>query len=147
VRPRNNDDRAWRLLGLAWAGNDKDSTRKGIRELLATQRSDGGWADLDTTESTPYATGRALVALHTAGMSASEAAYERGIRFLLNTQLEDGSWYVKTRALAFQPYFDAEFPHGFDQWISAAGSGWATIALALSSPPASPPTSAAAQIR
>jgi hypothetical protein len=38
--------------------------------------------------------------------------------------------------MAFQPYFDAGFPHGFDQWISAAGSSWATMALALASPPA-----------
>ena len=143
---RNNDDRVWRLLGLAWAGTDKDAVQKAVRELLATQRSDGGWADLDTMESTPYATGRALVALHTAGILTSDAAYERGTRFLLNTQQEDGSWYVKTRALAFQPYFDAEFPHGFDQWISAAGSGWATIALSLASP-ASPPTTAASRIR
>jgi hypothetical protein len=28
-----------------------------------------------------------------------------------------------------QPYFDAGFPHGFDQWISAAGTNWATLAL------------------
>jgi hypothetical protein len=31
--------------------------------------------------------------------------------------------------MAFQPYFDAGFPHGFDQWISAAGTSWATVAL------------------
>jgi hypothetical protein len=52
----------------------------------------------------------------------------------LNTQQEDGSWYVKTRALALQPYFDAGFSHGFDQYISAAGSNWATMALTLASP-------------
>ena len=43
-------------------------------------------------------------------------------------QLEDGSWYVKTRALGFQPYFDNGFPHGVDQWISGAATGWATMA-------------------
>ena len=31
--------------------------------------------------------------------------------------------------MAFQPHFDAGFPHGFDQWISAVGSSWATLAL------------------
>lgn len=134
ARPRNNDDRGWRLLGLAWAGKDKSATQAAMRELLATQRADGGWSDLESMESGAYATGKALVALQGAGLAVSDAAYERGVQYLLKTQQEDGSWYVKTRAMAFQPYFDAGFSHGFDQWISAAGSGWATMALSMASP-------------
>jgi len=56
-------------------------------------------------------------------------AFQRGIRYLLTSQLEDGSWYVRSRAPAFQPYFDSDFPHGTDQFISAAASNWATMAL------------------
>jgi squalene cyclase len=130
AQPRTNEDRSWRLLGLAWAGNHKSAMQKAMRELLAVQRSDGGWSDLELMESSAFATGKALVALHTAGMPASDSAYERGVQFLLKAQQEDGSWYVKTRALGFQPFFDAEFPHGYDQWISAAGTSWATMALA-----------------
>jgi ankyrin repeat protein len=130
----NNDDRGWRLLGLSWAGKDKDAAQKAMREVLAAQRVDGGWSDLDSMESSAYATGKTLVALQTAGLPVSDAAYERGVRFLLSTQQEDGSWYVRSRAMAFQPYFDAGFPHGFDQWISAAGTSWATMALSLASP-------------
>jgi ankyrin repeat protein len=130
----NNDDRGYRLLGLAWAGKDKDATQKAMRELLATQRPDGGWSDLESMESSAFATGKSLFALQTAGLPVSDAAYRRGVQFLLNTQQEDGSWYVRTRAMAFQPYFDAGFPHGFDQWISAAGTSWATLALSLASP-------------
>jgi hypothetical protein len=48
--------------------------------------------------------------------------------------MADGSWYVKTRALAFQPYFETGFPHGVHQSISAAATSWATMALILSSP-------------
>ena len=136
ARPKNNDDRGWRVLGLAWAGTDKNATQKAMRELLAVQRADGGWSDLDSMESSAYATGKALFALETAGLSASDAAYQRAVRFLLSTQQEDGSWYVKTRAMAFQPYFDAGFPHGFDQWVSAAGTSWATLALSMASSPA-----------
>jgi ankyrin repeat protein len=131
----NNDDRSFRLLGLAWAGKDKDAAQKAMRQLLATQRPDGGWSDLESMESTAYATGKSLFALQTAGLPPSDAAYQRAVRYLLNTQQEDGSWYVRTRAMAFQPYFDAGFPHGFDQWISAAGTSWATMALSLASPP------------
>jgi len=130
----NNEDRINRLLGLAWANLDKDATRKAMQELLARQRSDGGWSDLDSMESSAYESARSLYALQIAGLPASDAAYRRAIQFLLKTQLEDGSWHVKTRALAIQPYFDAGFPHGFDQWISAAATSWATYALAQSAP-------------
>jgi len=130
----NNEDRSARLLGLVWAGKDRDATQKAMRELLAKQRPDGGWSDLDSMESSAYATGRSLFALQTADLPASDGAYQRAVKFLLNTQQEDGSWYVKSRAMALQPYFDAGFPHGFDQWISAAGTSWATLALSLASP-------------
>jgi len=133
ARSRNNDDRGWRVLGLAWAGK-KDAAQKAVEELLATQRADGGWSDLDSMESGVYATGKSLYALQIAGVPASDKAYARGVQYLLKSQEEDGSWFVKTRAMAFQPYFDAGFPHAFDQWISAAGSSWATLALLPASP-------------
>src|SRR5205823_2476927 len=99
------------------------------------QKPDGSWSDLDSMEGSAYATGKSLYALQTAGLPASDAACQRAVKYLLNTQLEDGSWLVKTRAMAFQPYFDAGFPHGFDQWMSAAGSSWATLALSQALPP------------
>jgi ankyrin repeat protein len=136
AKSTNNDDRSYRLLGLAWYGKDKDATQKAMRELLAKQGPDGGWSDLESMESSAYATGKSLYALQTAGLPASDAAYGRAVKYLLSTQQEDGSWYVKTRAMALQPYFDAGFPHGFDQWISAAGTSWAT--MALSQAPQSP---------
>jgi ankyrin repeat protein len=132
AKSTNNEDRSYRLLGLAWYGKDNDSTQKAMRELLAKQRPDGGWSDLDSMESSAYATGRSLHALQTAGLPSSDPAYGRGVKYLLSTQQEDGSWYVRTRAMALQPFFDAGFPHGFDQWISAAGTSWATIALSQS---------------
>jgi ankyrin repeat protein len=112
TEPRTNEDRIRRLLGLGWARQDKDATRKAVREVLALQRPDGGWSDFPSMESHAYTTGETLVALHTAGVPVSDAAYQRGVQFLLKTQLEDGSWYVPTRALGFQPYFDSGFPHG-----------------------------------
>ena len=78
---------------------------------------------------TPHATGLTLVALHEAGMSPADAVYKRGVAFLLSTQLADGSWYAPTRSVPIQPYFDAGFPHGHDQWISTAATSWATMAL------------------
>jgi ankyrin repeat protein len=134
ARSATNEDRIARVLGLVWADRDKDATQIAVRELLATQRADGGWSDLDSLESSAYSTGRSLVALQSAQLPASDAAYQRAVKYLLNTQQADGSWYVKTRAMALQPYFDAGFPHGFDQWISAAGTNWATLALSQALP-------------
>jgi ankyrin repeat protein len=131
---RTTDALSFRLLGLAWAGKDKAATRKAMQALLAAQRADGGWADLAPMSSGAYATGQALVALHTAGLPVTDSAYQRGVQFLLNTQLEDGSWYAQSRSLGFQPHFENGFPNGTDQWISSAATNWATMALALASP-------------
>ena len=67
----------------------------------------------------------------TGALKPTSPVYEKGVRFLLGSQLEDGSWYVRTRAIPVQPYFDSEFPHGQDQFISAAATNWATMALAV----------------
>ncbi len=136
AKSNNNDDRSWRLAGLAWAGTNKAATEKALKELLANQKPDGGWSDLPSMESSAYATGKSLVALHIGGLPVSDAAYKRGVKWLLNQQQEDGSWYVQTRALGFQPSFDAGFPHGRDQWISAAATNWAAMALTFGLPDA-----------
>ena len=64
-----------------------------------------------------------------ATLAVNDPAYKRGVEFLMSTQLEDGSWYVKIRAIPFQPHFERGFPHGHDQWISAAATNWAAMAL------------------
>ena len=140
-KPLNTDDMGWRLIGLAWAAKDKAATKQALKELLAIQRPDGGWSDLPSMPTSAYATGKALVALHTAGLATSSPAYQRGIKYLLSTQQPDGSWFVKTRAQGFQPHFDGEFPYEFDQWISTAGSAWSALALTLAEP--AKPTTAA----
>ena len=130
----NNDDKSWKVAGLAWAGTNKLATQRAVRDLMASQKSDGGWSDLPSMESTAYATGKSLVALRLAGVAVSDKNYRRGVEWLLSNQQKDGSWYVQTRAMAFQPAFDAGFPHGHSQWISAAATNWAALALAMSLP-------------
>ena len=141
-RPRTNYDLAWRLRGLVWGGKNKDAILNARNALLAVQRSDGGWSDLPSMESGAYTTGLAMIALQSSGLPVSDQAYQRGVRYLLSTQGEDGSWHVRTRAAGFQPYFDNGFPHGVDQWISAASTGLATMALTLAAPPARARTAA-----
>jgi hypothetical protein len=101
---------------------------------MALQKADGGWSQIPSLNSDAYATGQALAALAEAGgLSVSGSVYQRGARFLLESQLDDGSWYVRSRVIPIQPYFESGFPHGRDQFISAAATNWATMALALSS--------------
>jgi ankyrin repeat protein len=133
AQPKTTEDHVFRLLGLGWARGNKETAQKAARALMALQRPDGGWAQLPTLASDAYATGQALTALAEAGgLAVTDRAYQRGVQSLLNTQLADGSWYVTTRAIPGQPYFDSEFPHGHDQFISAAATNWATMALARS---------------
>lgn len=134
----DNEDRVFRLLGLSAAGAPSSVIASATEELAGKQCDDGGWAQLDSgepteaTQSDAYATGTALVALHQAGgMPTTDERYQRGLRYLLEHQLPDGSWYVKSRSKPFQAYFETGFPHGNDQFISAAASAWATTALAL----------------
>jgi Squalene-hopene cyclase C-terminal domain len=127
------EERTFQLQGLGWAQADRKDIARYVAVLMAEQRPDGGWAQLPGLESDAYATGQALVALHQAGgLSATSPAYRKGVQFLLNSQFQDGSWLVKTRAIPIQPYFESGFPHGKDQFISAAGTAWATSALILS---------------
>jgi ankyrin repeat protein len=130
--PRVTEDRAFQLLGMHWTDTPKATIAEAGRALVAEQRADGGWAQIPTLDSDAYATGQALVALVESGaIDTRNQAYRRGVDFLLRTQLADGSWFVRSRAIGFQPLFNADFPHGPDAFISAAASNWAAWALAL----------------
>lgn len=130
--PSTTQDQAFHLMGLAWANGASAAIDRGARALAATQRPDGGWSQLPGMGSDAYATGQALYALNASGkMPASNAVYQKGVRYLMRTQASDGSWHVKTRSIWFQPYFESGFPYAHDQWISAAGTSWAAMALSM----------------
>ena len=134
--PQTNEDRAFQLFGLHWSGADKATKQKAAAQMLALQRSDGGWAQLPTMASDAFATGQSLVALHRAGgLPTADAAYQRGVQYLLKTWKPDGTWYVQSRSFPFQKQFESGFPYGKDQWISAAATSWAVMALALTIEP------------
>ena len=130
AQPASTEDHAFKILGLIWGGGSQAAIRETGKGLLGLHRADGGWGQIAALAADAYATGQALVALRESGtIAVNNAAYKRGVGYLLRTQLVDGSWYVRTRAPAFQPYFDSDFPHGPDQFISAAASNWAAMAL------------------
>lgn len=122
----------FQLLGLHWSGEQPAALQKLAAQLRAEQHADGGWSQLSTMESDAYATGQALVALHRAGgIPVSDPAYQRGVAYLRKTWRPDGSWYVRSRSFPFQKQFASGFPYERDQWISAAATSWAVMALSL----------------
>ena len=160
AKPRETEDRVFRLWGLKQVGASAQELAAAAADLLGTQRPDGGWSQLDPAAGTAkagdkkgqgivsphprtaqvsdaYATGSALVALHLAGgVSTDLPAYRNGLHFLIRSQHKDGSWLIKSRSKPFQTYFESGFPHGPDQFISAAGTAWAVAALVLACPAA-----------
>ncbi len=72
------------------------------------------------------------------GLLASDpqSAEERGVAFLLNSQCPDGTWLVRTHAFPVQRYFESGFAVGRHQWMSAAGTRWASMAIAQTLPDA-----------
>jgi ankyrin repeat protein/mono/diheme cytochrome c family protein len=132
IHPENTQQRAFHLLGLAWANAAPAVIEHAAKALAASQRADGGWNQLSGMGSDAYASGEALYALNVAGkMPVDNAVYQKGVHYLLRAQANDGSWHVKTRSIWVQPYFDSGFPYVHDQWISAAGTAWASMALSL----------------
>jgi hypothetical protein len=131
--PIDTQDEAFRLLGLVWSGAPASDVARQSRRVKTLQRPDGGWSQLPAMNSEAYSTGQALYALRVAGGSNKDSVSRNAIAYLLRTQLEDGTWFVRSRVtLAIQAYFETGFPHGTDQFISAAGTSWAVMALAKS---------------
>jgi hypothetical protein len=135
--PATTQERAFQLLGLSWANASAASIERSARALAGSQRADGGWNQLPSMGSDAYATGQALYALNLSGkVAVANTVYQSGVKYLLRTQASDGSWHVKTRSLPVQPYFESGYPYHHDQWVSAAGSSWAAMALSLTVEPA-----------
>ena len=132
---QDTEDRVFRLRSLHVAGTPEAELRVAAKELLDTQRADGGWEQLPGMATDAYATATALVALHqTGGVATADAAYQKGLRYLLDQQRPDGSWLVTSRSKPIQIQFESGYPHGTNQFISISAAGWATTALALALP-------------
>lgn len=129
-------EKTFQLLGLKWAGASPGVIKQLGKELIALQQADGGWSQLPTMTSDAYATGETLYTLKESGaLSTDDPAYQRGMRYLLAGQQSEGGWIVVTRAVPVQPFFNAGFPpHDENQFISAAATNWASLALAEALP-------------
>jgi hypothetical protein len=129
--PDQQQEIVFQLLGIQWCGGTYDQKTSVTKKLLSMQHEDGGWSQLTTLGSDAYATGQALYALCESGMTKpSDDVYQKGLSYLLKTQEPTGAWFVQTRSYGLQPYFSTDFPpNDENQFISAAATNWADLAL------------------
>jgi N-acyl-D-amino-acid deacylase len=133
---KSAEDHAMRLMGLVWTKAPRPAVAAAIKAIRDQQESTGGWSQFARTDADAYATGLSLYSMHVAGVPATDAAYRKGVAFLLGTQYQDGQWLVRTHSFPVQRYFESGFPFGRHQWISAAGTSWASLAIAQTLPDA-----------
>ncbi len=131
---KSAEERGMRLMGLVWTDAPRARVEDAVRAVRERQEPSGGWSQFGRTAPDSYATGLSLYALHVAGVPATDEAYRKGVAFLLGTQYQDGSWLVKTHSFPVQRYFESGFPYGRHQWISTAGTSWASLAIAQTLP-------------
>ncbi len=134
AEPASAEERGMRLMGLVWTRAPRPRIEAAVRDLLSRQEAAGGWSQFGRTDADAYATGLSLFALSVAGVPPTDTPYKKGVAFLLSTQYQDGTWLVKSHSFPLQRYFESGFPFGRHQWISAAGTSWAALAIAQTLP-------------
>lgn len=130
--PTSQQELAFQLLGMNWCGSQLAEKNVIAAKLRAMQNDDGGWSQLPTMLSDAYATGQVLYAFSQSGLSHTESeAYQNGINYLLRTQDKSGAWIVASRSNPIQLLINTDFPpYDENQFISAAATNWAALALA-----------------
>jgi N-acyl-D-amino-acid deacylase len=123
-------DLLWRWWSVVRLGGD-EPLRASLREqLLANQQDSGGWGETKDRAADAYSTGQTLYMLRKGGLPADDPALVRAADWLRRTQHVDGSWRVESHVTyKAQPFFDNGDPHGEHQFLSTAGTAWATAGL------------------
>ena len=114
--------------GLTWAGASR-ADASAARDLIALQRDDGGWSQIPTLSSDAYATGQALTALAETGVWSRRSG--------LPVEGCGSSSGRSSKMVVVRPQpgpsdpalLRQRIPARSDQFISAAATNWATMAL------------------
>ena len=122
-----HQDKALKLIIAARIGKSREAMQATINELMALQRSDGGWSQtVPELKSDAFATGQTLYALSLAGDTAERPEIKRAIDFLIATQLPDGSWPMISRSTPDGSPGSSKLLTP----INCAACSWATLGLA-----------------
>ncbi|MDB5308480.1 MAG: hypothetical protein JWO38_2682 [Gemmataceae bacterium] len=122
-----HQDKVLKVLMGVRSGKPRKTLQPTIDELLALQRSDGGWSQtVPELKSDAFATGQTLYVLSLAGFTADRPEIKRGIDFLVATQKPDGSWPMISRSTPNGEPGSATLLTP----ITCTASSWATLGLA-----------------
>ena len=122
-----HQDKVLKVLMGVRSAKPRKPMQTTIRELLALQRTDGGWSQtVPELKSDAFATGQTLYVLSLAGFTAERPEIKRGIDFLVATQKSDGSWPMISRSTPDGSPGSAKLLTP----ITCAASSWATLGLA-----------------
>src|SRR5262249_22072386 len=86
ARIGNNQEQSFKLLGLVWSGAPVEVISAEAKRLRSLQDKNGGWGQRSSMAADAYATGQALYALRTTGLSPASSDYRKGVKYLLRTQ-------------------------------------------------------------
>jgi hypothetical protein len=126
-----HQDKVMKVLLGARAGKPREAMQTTIDELLALQRTDGGWSQtVPEPKSDAFATGQTLYVLSLAGYTAERPDIKRGIDFLVATQMPDGSWPMISRSTPDGSPGSSKLLTP----ITCASASWATLGLARLAP-------------
>jgi squalene cyclase len=128
AKPVNlHQDKALKVLLAVRSGQPREKTQPMIDELLALQRTDGGWSQtVPEPKSDAFATGQTLYVLALAGYTAEQPEVKRAINFLVATQQPDGSWPMISRSTPDGSPGSSKLLTP----INCGAASWATLGLA-----------------
>jgi hypothetical protein len=122
-----HQDKALRVLMWARSNKPRETIQATIEELLALQRTDGGWSQtVPDLKSDAFATGQTLYVLSLAGYTAERPEIKRAVDFLVATQKPDGSWPMISRSTPDGSPGSSKLLTP----ITCAASSWAALGLA-----------------
>ena len=126
-----HQDKVLKLLLGVRSAKPRKAMQTTIDELLALQRTDGGWSQtVPEWKSDAFATGQTLYVLSLAGFTTQRPEIKRGIDFLVTTQKPDGSWPMLSRSTPDGSPGSSKLLTP----ITCAASSWATLGLARLAP-------------
>lgn len=117
---------AMRLFVQSRVEAPMEERQKIAERLIALQRPDGSWRQIEKMEGDVFATGESLYALMVSGVQIPPQVISNAVEFLVKTQKADGSWGMKTRPVLAKP--DDPLKEG-TQMITYMGSAWGTLGL------------------
>jgi squalene cyclase len=131
AKRETHQDKALKVLLGVRAGTPSRALQPTIDELLALQRTDGGWSQtVPEPRSDAFATGQTLYVLSLAGLTADRPEVRRGLDFLVATQAADGSWPMTSRSTPNGEPGSSKLLSP----ITCAASSWAALGMARLAP-------------